>query len=65
MISNGSLPLDATRRFNYLYERTASDLAKLNTFANEPETRRFLESLVARCVASFTRRGKVAPFSAV
>lgn len=43
-----SLPLDRTRRFHYLYERTASDLAKLNTFANEPETRRFLESLVAR-----------------
>jgi uncharacterized membrane protein SpoIIM required for sporulation len=45
---NRSLPLDRTRRFHYLYERTASDLAKLNTFANEPETRRFLESLVAR-----------------
>jgi uncharacterized membrane protein SpoIIM required for sporulation/L-rhamnose mutarotase len=43
-----ALPLDQTRRFHYLYERTAADLAKLNTFANEPETRRFLESLVAR-----------------
>ena len=41
-------PLDRSRRFHYLYERTASDLAKLNTFANEPETRRYLESLVAR-----------------
>jgi len=41
-------PLDQSRRFHYLYERTSSDLAKLNTFANEPETRRYLESLVAR-----------------
>ena len=36
------------RRFHYLYERTAAGLAKLNTFSSEPETRRFLESLVAR-----------------
>ena len=36
------------RRFHYLYERTAADLARLNTFAAEPETRRFLETLVAR-----------------
>ena len=43
-----ALPFDQTRRFHYLYERTAADLAKLNTFANEPDTRRFLESLVAR-----------------
>ena len=43
-----ALPLDQSRRFHYLYERTAADLAKLNTFANEPETRRYLESLVAR-----------------
>jgi uncharacterized membrane protein SpoIIM required for sporulation len=43
-----SLPLEQTRRFHYLYERTAADLAKLQTFASEPETRRYLESLVAR-----------------
>lgn len=43
-----SLPFDQARRFHYLYERTAADLAKLNTFANEPETRGYLESLVAR-----------------
>jgi hypothetical protein len=43
-----TLPLERWRRFHYLYERTAADLAKLNTFANEPETRRYLESLVAR-----------------
>ncbi len=43
-----ALPLGQSRRFHYLYERTAADLARLNTFANEPETRRYLESLVAR-----------------
>lgn len=42
------LPLDQLRRFHYLYERTAAGLAKVNTFASEPETRRYLESLVAR-----------------
>ena len=43
-------PMDISqaRRFHYLYERTAADLARLNTFASEPETRRFLETLVAR-----------------
>ena len=42
------LPFDQLRRFHYLYERTAAGLAKVNTFASEPETRRYLESLVAR-----------------
>jgi uncharacterized membrane protein SpoIIM required for sporulation len=42
------LPLEQARRFHYLYERAAADLARLNTFANEPDTRRYLESLVAR-----------------
>lgn len=43
-----SLSLNEVRRFHYLYERVSSDLAKLSTFATEPETRRYLESLVAR-----------------
>jgi uncharacterized membrane protein SpoIIM required for sporulation len=42
------LNLEQARRFHYIYERTAADLAKLNTFASEPETHRFLESLVSR-----------------
>jgi uncharacterized membrane protein SpoIIM required for sporulation len=42
------LSLDQLRRFHYLYERTAAGLAKINTFASEPETRRYLESLVGR-----------------
>jgi uncharacterized membrane protein SpoIIM required for sporulation len=36
------------QRFHYLHERTASDLAKLSTFSFEPETRRYLDSLVGR-----------------
>jgi uncharacterized membrane protein SpoIIM required for sporulation len=43
-----ALPLEQARRFHYLYERAAADLARLDTFANEPETRRYLASLVAR-----------------
>lgn len=43
-----TLNLEQTRRFHYVYERTAADLARLNTFASEPETRRYLESLVSR-----------------
>jgi len=43
-----ALPLERSRRFHYLYERTAADLAKLNTFASEPAMRSYLESLVAR-----------------
>lgn len=46
--SRSTMPLDQLRRFHYLYERTAAGLAKVNTFASEPETRRYLESLVAR-----------------
>ena len=42
------LGLEQLKQFHYLYERTSADLAKITTFASEPETRRYLESLVAR-----------------
>ncbi|MEE4264222.1 MAG: stage II sporulation protein M [Desulfobacteraceae bacterium] len=42
------LNLDGLERFHYLYQRTSGDLAKIKTFASEPNTRAFLESLVAR-----------------
>src|SRR5688572_9681706 len=42
------MSLDELKRFHYLYERTSSDLGKIVTFSSEPETRRYLESLVAR-----------------
>src|SRR6266536_2746542 len=42
------MELEQVRRFHYLYERAAAGLARINSFAAEPETRRYLESLVAR-----------------
>ena len=42
------MSLEELRRFHLLYERTSADLARLTTFSAEPETRRYLESLVAR-----------------
>ncbi len=45
---NMTLDLAKLKRFHYLYERTSADLGKLMTFASEPETRRYLETLVAR-----------------
>jgi uncharacterized membrane protein SpoIIM required for sporulation len=45
---NQKMTLEQVRHFHLLYERTAADLAKVNTFAAEPGTRRYLESLVAR-----------------
>lgn len=43
-----TLALDELRRFHYLYDRTASGLAKVSSLAAEPDTRRYLESLIAR-----------------
>ena len=40
--------LDEVKRFHYLYRRVASDLGKRHTFASEPETCAYLESLAAR-----------------
>ncbi len=42
------LRLAQVQRFHLLYERTAADLARITTYSSEPETRRFLENLVAR-----------------
>ena len=43
-----TLSLAETRRFHYLYQRASADLARLATFASEPEMTRYLEALVAR-----------------
>ncbi len=40
--------LEQTRRFHYLYDRTASDLLRISTFASSPEIVGYLEALVAR-----------------
>lgn len=45
---NLRMPLAQLERFHHLYERTAADLAKITTLSSEPETRRYLENLVAR-----------------
>jgi uncharacterized membrane protein SpoIIM required for sporulation len=42
------MTLEQVRRFHLLYERTAADLARLTTFSSEPETRLYLEGLIAR-----------------
>ncbi|MBI2840778.1 MAG: stage II sporulation protein M [Acidobacteria bacterium] len=42
------LDLAGLKSFHLLYERTSADLAKVATFASEPELLRYLESLVAR-----------------
>ncbi|MCI0746919.1 MAG: stage II sporulation protein M [Verrucomicrobia subdivision 3 bacterium] len=42
------LRIEELQRFHYLYERTAADLGRVNTFASEPGMRRYLEQLVAR-----------------
>jgi uncharacterized membrane protein SpoIIM required for sporulation len=42
------MPLEQLRHFHYLYERTSADLARIMTFSSEPDTRRYLENLVAR-----------------
>jgi uncharacterized membrane protein SpoIIM required for sporulation len=45
---DASMSLQQLQLFHQLYERTASDLAKITTFSSEPETRRYLENLVSR-----------------
>jgi len=45
------LTLEQLRRLHYLYERASAGLGKLNTFAVAPETRGYLEALVARAYA--------------
>lgn len=57
------MPLDEAQRFHYLYQRTSSDLVKLNTFAGEVETTQFLERLIARAYSKLhEKRGEAIPF---
>lgn len=42
------MTLDEAKRFHYLYRRASADLAKIATFSADPETRRYLESLVGK-----------------
>jgi len=42
------IPLEEARELERLYQRAAADLARLSTYAAEPQTRKYLEHLVAR-----------------
>lgn len=43
-----ALPLAEARELELLYQRAAADLARLSSYAAEPESRQYLEHLVAR-----------------
>ena len=49
--ARGFADLGEAQRFYYLYQRAASDLARLTTFSAEPEVRKRLDGLVARAYA--------------
>jgi uncharacterized membrane protein SpoIIM required for sporulation len=53
-------------KFHELYERASADLAKIETFASEPEIRRYLENLVARAYGEIhetrEKRNKLSPW---
>ena len=55
------------QQFYELYERTASSLARLTTFFSELDTRRYLETLVARAYGEIhetrTKQRRIAPFT--
>jgi uncharacterized membrane protein SpoIIM required for sporulation len=46
-----TLTLAQARHFHLLYQKVSADLARIATFASEPELRRYLESLTARAYA--------------
>lgn len=48
--------LAAVRRFYYLYERTCSDLAKVQSLVAEPDLRQYLERLVGQAYARLHHR---------
>jgi uncharacterized membrane protein SpoIIM required for sporulation len=52
------MTIEQTKHFHYLYRRTSSDLARVNTFASEPDICRYLESLTSRayCEIHETRK---------
>ncbi len=43
-----AMDIERIKAFHALYQRTSADLAKIATFSSEPETLRYLETLVAR-----------------
>lgn len=63
---SSAMSLEQLTRFHQLYERASADLAKITTFSAEPETRRYLEMLVARAYGEIhetrERRSRLAPW---
>ncbi len=57
--TGGRLTLSEAKRLHYLYQRTSADLARVMTFAAEPEIRGHLESLVGRAYGEVHRHHKV------
>jgi uncharacterized membrane protein SpoIIM required for sporulation len=50
--------LKEVQRLQYLYQRASADLGRLMTFSAEPETRNYLENLVARTYAEIHEQGR-------
>jgi uncharacterized membrane protein SpoIIM required for sporulation len=46
--SDKKMTIEQAKQFHYLYQRTSADLAKVRTFASEPDILRYLESLASR-----------------
>src|SRR6218665_1992342 len=46
--SHRALSLEDAKRLHLLYQRVATDLGRIATFASEPQLRSYLESLTAR-----------------
>ena len=59
-VEQGTLSFDEAKRFHFLYQKVAADLARVSSFASEPELRRYLESLTGRAYAEIheTRGGE-------
>ena len=59
------MTLAQVERFHYLYQRASADLARIKTFSAEPNTRTYLESMVARAFGKIhetpTRPHRMAP----
>ncbi len=50
--------LEEIRRFHYLYQRASASLGRLATFSAEPETKGYLENLIARAYADIHEQRK-------
>jgi uncharacterized membrane protein SpoIIM required for sporulation len=54
--SRATMTIEEIARFHYLYQRSSSDLVRMATFSADPNTREYLESLVARGYAEINAR---------